>query len=56
MERMKKCYSVDGGLADLAIRGAYRCTRLSYSQANHGLYLFEQANFYQNAIVSNSER
>jgi len=53
---MKNCCSMDGGLADLAIRGVSRCTGLSYSRANQGLYLFKQANSHQNAAVSNSER
>ena len=47
MARMKNCCSVDGGLADLAIRGVSRCTGLAYSRANQGLYLLKQANSHQ---------
>jgi len=40
MERMKECYSMDGGAADLAIRGVCRCASLSYTESKYRPLLF----------------
>jgi len=44
MERMKECYSMDGGAADLAIAAYAGAPAYLSPRANIGLYLSKLAN------------